>query len=155
MRIELQRDGRTAAGHPAPLWGFHAGKIWTATTDSSSKQSPRLGLSVYCMVLGSIESYETANTFIPINGRSYYLDVTNTILEDFEQHMVFASGAVWLWLSIGTVVEGCLIPKADLFKVLPLEHQVAAHAQDWRITAAAMCEVICEGISRDEYARAM
>jgi len=155
MRIELRRDGRTAAGHPAPLWGFHAGKLWTATTDSSSRQSGRLGLSVYGMVLSDTTYYESTGVFIPIGRDSRYLDVSDASLSDFEQHMVFAPGAVWLWLNIGAIVAGCLVPKAELFNVFPLVHQLAAHRQEWRITAAAVCEAFCEAISRDEYAKAM
>jgi len=155
MRIELRRDGRTAAGHPAPLWGFHAGKIWTATTDSSSRQSARLGLSVYGMVLSNTDCYGGAGTFIPVGKVSRYMTVSDAILADFEQHMVFAPEAVWLWLVLGAIVEGCLVPKAEVFNVLPPAHQAAACSQDWRLTAAVMCAAFCEAISRDEYVGAM
>lgn len=155
MRIELRRDGRTAAGHPAPLWGFHAGKIWTATTDSSSRQSARLGLSVYCMVLSDTKSYDSAGTFIPVGKASRYMTVSVARLSDFEQHMVFAPEAVWVWLPIGAIVEGCLVPKAEVFNVLPPSHQSAACSQDWRLTATVLCETFCEAIYRDEYGRAV
>lgn len=153
MRIEMHRDGGNSIRCPKPVWGRHAGKIWSAVTADSGMQSVQTGLPVYGMVLSSTACYAHRYATFPVGNCTRYLNVNDAILADFESHMVFAPDAVWLWVVIGAIVEDCLVPKAEWFSVLPLVHQIAACSQDWRITATAMCQALCDAVARDEYAR--
>lgn len=154
MQIVLDRN--TLSGkYQKIVWGEHAGKIWTAMRGGCARHENNPD-TVYGMVLSSMEVYTEFGVYVPFykNGgcKSYWLDASDAILADFEQHTVFASGAVWLWLILGTCAKECLIPKADLFYWIPAEQQVGVCSQPWQTTAAIMCTTLAAAVARDEYA---
>lgn len=156
MQIVLDRCTSRVYSYQKAVWGQHSGKVWSAVRGGCSRNECNPD-TVFGMVLSSEAVYAESGVYMPfrVYGRceQRWLNTSDAILPDFEQHTVFAEGAVWLWLVLGTCDKEYLVPKAELFHLLPLDQQVMAWNQPWRTTAATMCETLAAAIARDEYAR--
>jgi hypothetical protein len=104
-----------------------------------------------------MEIYTEDGVYIPFDVcgkiKSSWMTVNDAILDHFEQHMVFAAGAVWLWMVLGTCDKEYLVPHADLFHMIPPSSDTMAWNRSWQDTAAIMCRSLCAAVSRDAYAR--
>ena len=155
MRIELNR-GIPAASCQRSLWGSHFDKVWTALRGGcpGGHTNPD---SVYGMVLCNASVYPDSGAYIPFDvygkRESRWLNASDAILRDFEQHMSYEAGAVWLWLVLGTCDKQYLVPRAELFHLIPPSPDLMAWDRPWQDTAAIMCISLCVAVARDEYAK--
>lgn len=155
MLIEIDR-GSLPLPYQKSLWGVHAGKVWAALRGGCSRQHSNPD-TVFGMVLSRSESYTDSGVYIPFElyGRreQRWLNANPAMREDFEQHMVFAADAIWLWMVLGSCDKEYLIPKGDLFHLIPPSPNIMAWDRPWQDTAAIMCRSLCDAVARDEYAR--
>jgi hypothetical protein len=109
------------------------------------------------MVLGNASVYAESGVYImfDVYGRreSRWLNASDAILRDFEQHTSYEAGAVWLWLVLGTCDNQYLVPRADMFHLIPPPPDLMAWDRPWQDTAAIMCRSLAAAVMRDEYAK--
>lgn len=155
MLIALDRSA-LALSYQKSLWGVHAGKVWAALRGGCSRQHNNPD-TVYGMVLGHVDIYTESGVYIPFDvygkRESRWLNANDALLADFEQHTVFADGAVWLWMVLGICDKQYLVPSADLFHLIPPSSDIMAWDRPWQDTATIMCKSLCAAVARDEYAR--